>query len=411
VQRASRVNDLPSLSLEEARRAILAHVAPLPGQRIPLARALGRVVARSIKSTTPKPTFDQSTRDGYCLADIPAEFAEYPEISLPLAGEIAAGDRGADELLPGQAYRIMTGAPVPPGCSRVVPFEVCREQEGRVVLPAAELRRRERFIRRRGSDLAAGRVLVRKGQVLAPDHLLMLVENGYASVEVFRRPAVEVLCTGSELVSPGGRPGAGQKISGNGILLSALVATTGGTCSGTAAVRDQVDELVAVLGERIAARPQMIITTGGMGPGRFDLVQEVFARLGGRTIYSRLRMRPGRSTLFGLVGDIPFFGLPGPPPAVRLLFHELVAPALRRLAGMRRAVPSAVPARLQGEIRLARAGRMNLKAGVARLERGQLLVRGAGRTDAVNAILLLAANRKYFRAGDRVMVHLPAQGL
>ncbi len=389
-----------------AQRAILHQAQPLVAERIPLERALGRVAAVSLKSTTPKPSFDQSTRDGYGLADIPPDFAEYPEISLPVIGEIAAGAGDIESLQQGQAVRIMTGAPVPSGCSRVLPFEVCREQDGRVTLAASVLRSPETYIRRRGSDLPAGRVLVRQGQVILADHLLMLAENGYRAIRVVRRPRVEVVCTGSELVNPGEAVGSGQKVSGNGVLLSALVRGTGAICAGTASVADQVEQLTRVLAERIAARPQVIITTGGMGPGRFDLVEEVFAALGGQAVYRRLKMRPGKSTLFGLVEGILFFGLPGPPPAVHLLFHELVAPALRRMQGVRRPVPARMSALLQEEIRLRRAGRMNLKAAVATLEQGRLVVRATGRTEAASAIMLLPANRKVFRVGDRIPVHL-----
>ncbi len=393
-------------SLPEAQRVILAHAGPLPAERVPLERALGRVAAVSLKSTTPKPSFDQSTRDGYGLADIPPGFAGFPEMSLPVIGEIAAGAHEVGSLQQGQAVRIMTGAPVPDGCQRVVPFEVCREEDGRVTLAARELRGGQTFIRRRGSDLPAGRVLVGRGQAIRADHLLMLAENGYAGLRVVRRPRVEVVCTGSELVNPGDRVGSGQKVSGNGVLLSALVRGVGAICAGTFAVPDQVEELTRALEERIAKKPQVIITTGGMGPGRFDLVEEVFTALGGETVYRRLKMRPGKSTLFGRVRGVLFFGLPGPPPAVHLLFHELVAPALRRMQGLRRPVPERVPARLQEEIRLRRAGRMNLKAGVASLEQGRLVVRAAGRTDVVNAIMLLPANRKVFPVQDRIRVHL-----
>ncbi len=401
------MSDRESLfSLQRAQRAILARAQPLAAERIPLERALGRVAAVSLKSTMPKPSFDQSTRDGYGLADIPPDFAEYPELSLPVIGEIAAGAPEVGNLQQGQAVRIMTGAPVPTGCSRVLPFEVCREQDGRVTLAASLLRCPETYIRRRGSDLVAGRVLVRKGQAIRADHLLMLAENGYVGVRVVRRPRVEVVCTGSELVNPGARVGSGQKVSGNGVLLSALVRGTGAICAGTASVPDQVEQLTRALAERIEKGPQVIITTGGMGPGRFDLVEEVFAALGGETVYRRLKMRPGKSTLFGLVQGILFFGLPGPPPAVHLLFHELVAPALRGMQGQRRPVPERIPARLQEEVRLRRAGRMNLKAGVATFAQGRLVVRPAGRTDAANAVMLLPANRKIFRVDDRVPVHL-----
>ena len=156
----------------------------------------------------------------------------------------------------------------------------------------------------------------------------------------------------------------------------------------------------------IALEPDVIITTGGMGPGKFDLLEQVFSRLGGQVLYNRLQVRPGKSTLYGNLAGVPLFALPGPPPAVRLLFHELVAPALCKLQGMRNPLTSLVEARLLEPISAGKSNHLSLKNGVVVLKEATLFVRPAGRQDAVNVILHLAGEKTDFAAGESVPVRL-----
>lgn len=300
----------------------------------------------------------------------------------------------------------MTGAPVPETCCRVVPFELCREEKGRVVIPGHVLSSPETFIRCRGRDLPVGRVIAGKGKRLLPDHLLLLAENRRTEVEVHRRPGVAVLCTGSELVRPGQRMRQGQKISGNGVLLRALIREAGGEILRVQTVSDATAEIKTAVEEILALRPDMILTTGGMGPGKFDLLEQVFVRLGGEMLYNSLQVRPGKSTLYGKLAGIPLFGLPGPPPAVRLLFHELVAPALSRLHGVRRPLGPLVKARLLESISRGKSNHLSLKGGVALVRESTLYTRPAGRLEGMNAILHLSGSRSSFAAGATVSVRL-----
>ncbi len=396
----------PSLSLAGARKKIIACLTPLPRETVSLARGLGRVPVQSIKSTRPKPFFDQSTRDGYALGEHPLTAGN--NCLFTLIGEIAAGSTTPHTLTAGQAVRIMTGARLPVGCRRVAPFELCGEKDNRVLIPSRLLKSPQMFIRRRGQDLQANRVIAGAGKRLLPDHLLLLAENGLTNVAVHRQPGVAVLCTGSELVTPGKKIIQGQKVSGNGVLLQGLIQEAGGTCIHAATVGDSREAIAAELERLLTLGPDMIITTGGMGPGKFDLLEQIFTRLQGELIYNSLKVRPGKSTLFGLLAGIPFFGLPGPPPAVRLLFHELVAPAIYRLQGMRRPVPPTHTAQLLEPIADGKSSHLNLKGGVVTHRDGRLCVRLAGNRDAVNGVLHLRGKKHPFGVGDKVTVRLTA---
>ncbi len=397
----------PELSLRDAQHTILERITLLAPENIPLPLALGRISAVSLKSIVPKPAFDQSTRDGYAVAAVPASvLGRNDPVSFRLAGEVAAGDLDRLTVRRGEAVRIMTGAMLPAGTKRVIPCEACREEWGRVAIPATAFGEPCRFIRKRGSTLKAGRVLVPQGRSVRPDHLLSLGENNYTVLPVFRPPRVTVLCTGSELVAPGTRARRGQKISGNSLLLGGLLAECGAESFDQGTVRDQVDDIAGALTACLAAQPQLILTTGGMGPGKYDLMEQVVDRLGGIIIYRTLQVRPGRATLFALLGNVPLFALPGPPPAVRLLFHELVAPALRKMQGRRRVYPRPARALLTETVQIKKRGRLNLKGAVLSLEKGLLRARPAAATEAMNGILLLPASSRRFAKGTAVTAHL-----
>ncbi len=396
----------PSLSLTEARKTILARLTPLSPETISLEQGLGRVPVNSLTSTRPKPSFDQSTRDGYAIAQSPQ--AKSTETSFPLIAEIAAGSTDSISLAKGQAVRIMTGARIPTGTDRVVPFETCREEANHVIISARSLQSPYTFIRRRGRDLKTGRVIAGSGKILLSDHLLMLAENGYINIPVHRKPRVVILCTGSELVTPGQSLKRGQKISGNGVLLQGLLQEAGGECIQVTTVSDNIEAITEQLNRLLSLAPDLIVTTGGMGPGKFDLLEQVFSRLHGQLFYNSLKVRPGKSTMFGLLAGVAFFGLPGPPPAVRLLFHELVTVALYRLQGMRQPVPPLHKARLLEPVTGGGSRHLNLKGGVVVFNETTLCVRLAGRLDGVGAVLHLRGRKRSLAAGETVNIRLVA---
>lgn len=391
------------LSLAAAQRLIISHCPTLPPESVPLAQAAGRIAALAVKAGRAVPAFPRSSMDGFAFNSRDLKNGG-GETTLPVSGEIAAGATELPRLGRGLAIAVMTGAAIPHGADQVAPFEHCR-REGTLALIAARPRPGA-FIRAKGADLARGRVIVRAGEEIKPQRLPLLAESGAGGIPVTTRPEIALLSTGSELLNPGDNLLPGQIIGGNRFLLAALLNRAGAAVHDCGLVADDCDKISARLAEALAGPSHAVITTGGMGPGNYDLMPLVFARLGIKPLYTELAVRPGRATLFGLLGGKAAFALPGPPPAVFLLFHELVFPGIMAMQGRRLPLPPLATAVLQEELALKKTGLVNLKGAVASLNGNSLAVRPAGRIEPANAIIHLPANRKILRPGERVRVRL-----
>lgn len=394
---------MPILSLREAQQLIVSHSPVLAAETIPLQEAVNRTAAVPITAPRAVPDFARSAMDGYAVnsRDLTDDARA---LSLQITGEIAAGTTDLPKLSRKTAITIMTGGALPDGANQVVPFERCLREEDMVLVGSPPSP--GDFIRARGTDLAAGQTIVRKRMQIEAQHLPLLVESGVTEVSVLSRPELALLCTGSELLDTADTPETGQIISGNRFLLAALIKNSGASSRDFGLVVDDCDKIVAMLEEALHGPSQGVITTGGMGPGNYDLLPQAFAKLGIRPAYSALAVRPGRSTMFGLYENKPVFALPGPPPAVFLLFHELVLPALRAMQGQRRPLPPLMRATLTAPILLKKTGLLNLKGAVARLRGKTLTVRPARKNETTNAIIHLPPHRKNLSAGEDVSLRL-----
>ncbi len=393
------------MPLADAQQVIITHLQPLAGISVDLAGASGRILVRDFFSRQPKPAYSQATRDGFAIGKpVPASSGD--AFFFRLTRTLPAGSLETTRVRPGEAVRIMTGALVPQGCERVLPLEICQER-GDILAVEGSVLSSATCIREKGCDWKPGHLLASGGEPLTPDHLLILAEDGYTEVVVHRRPKVAVLCTGSELVTPGTVCRPGQKVSGNGVLLATLIRECGGHCFYKAMAVDEPEALFDVLAGLIDARPDVVITTGGMGPGQFDLLEAVVQRLQGTMLYQGLALRPGKATMFGFVRKVPLFALPGPPPAVHLLFHELVAPALRRLQGYANPLPTRVTARLQAPLTLPERGRSSSLRGSRVIVRdGRLEVFAVSKNQVINSVMYIAGGREKLAAGEPVAVDL-----
>lgn len=385
-----------SLSLQQAKKNILRHILPLPSEKISIADALHRRPSETLKALLPVPHFRQSTMDGYAVHS--ADIRERD--ILPVTGEIPAGCTDITPLPTGQAIRIMTGGAVPPGADRVIPQEHCRKSKDGIFI--TRMGKRRNNIRTRGADLKKGQVIIRKGVSLEPGHLQFLATSGYTMLPVFQQPAVAYLCTGSELVDT--HPLPGQLISGNRSLLNSLIQQAQGLPVDLGTVVDDTRIITEKI--RQAGPVQIIITTGGMGPGKYDLIREVCSEIGIKPIYRSLNVRPGRATLFGVKDSLLFFGLPGPPPAAHVLFQELVKPAILAFQGYRLQKGKTITAHLQEEITIKKRGLLNLKSAVLFLKKGMLCVRqNSTIAQPPNAVICIPANRRKIKKGELVTVH------
>ena len=361
------------LSVREALDRILAAVAPLGAERVPVADAAGRTLAEDIRSPIDHPPWDNSAMDGYAVraADVRGASRSAPVV-LEVIDSVRAGSFAKRSVGPGQAIRIMTGAPMPEGADSVVRVE---DTEARPGMPERiaifDDRDAGRNIRRRAEDLRAVSLVLEAGRVLRPGEIGVLAAVGRAEVAVRRRPRIGILSTGDELAGPEAfeHVRAGRRIAdSNSYALAAAVATAGGVPVRLGIARDDETSLRAHI--EAAAGLDALITSAGASVGEHDLVRDVLDRLGLELDFWRVRMRPGSPFSFGRFGRMLVFGLPGNPVSALVTFEVLVRPALRRMAG-RRDVHSRT-------IRVRVAEPIESKAGLAHFLRVRLEPDGAG---------------------------------
>jgi molybdopterin molybdotransferase len=352
----------------------------------------------------PQPTFDESTRDGYVIAS-GADLDESRN-GYKIIDEIPAGKPYLETLQSGTACKIMTGGCVPKGGLRVVPSEDCVEQNGTVIITERSLLRKETFIRKAGSEIAKGELLVPSGTALQGGHLALLATCGMHSVEVAARPVVGFACTGSELTATPERLGIGQKVSSNSFLIEGQIGSVGSRSVNMGIIKDTEQEFLDLFAKVSTDELDVMITTGGMGPGKYDLVERVFVEAGGEVLFNSIAMRPGKSVLFGVLGRTLFFGLPGPPYAVRTLLNELVGPALLTMQGVKGTWPKEVQAHLLHQVNVKRNDVLRLKDGVLIFSEGKCLVRFAERLEIPDCFILLPPGRTHYDEGALVEVHL-----
>ncbi|HHQ49421.1 MAG TPA: molybdopterin molybdenumtransferase MoeA, partial [Acidobacteria bacterium] len=313
------------IDVDTARAALATEAAPLPPRSLPLAEALGRRLAASPLADVDLPPADVSAMDGYA-----ARSGDLRDgTALAVAFEIPAGTV-PPPLPPGAAARIFTGAPLPEGADTVVEQERARPAGDRAVLlpPVPPWTN----VRRRGELFAAGEALARPGDRVTPQRLALLAAGGAPTVEVIPRPRVAVLTTGSELAAAGERPGPGRIRDSNGPLLDALVRSAGLAPPERDHALDERPVLRAAL-QHLLDRADLVITTGGVSVGDYDLVPAVVEELGGATIFHRVAQKPGKPVLAARLGSTWLIGLPGNPLAVVVGWRLYALPLLRALAG------------------------------------------------------------------------------
>ena len=351
---------------------ILASVSPLPDFPQPLMDALGLAVAEDVHAPIALPSFDNSSMDGYAVVrdDVLTASPEQP-VHLPVVGEIGAGRADLVALSPGTAVKIMTGAPVPRGCDAVVPYEWTDRGVAQVRItqaPAAG-----QHIRPRGDDVEEGDLLIEHGTVLGPRHLGLLASVGRATVRCRPRPRVVVISTGSELREPGSPLGHDSIYDGNSYLLAAAARTAGAIAYRVGIVPDDPRTFTDALSDQLV-RADLVVTSGGVSQGDFDVVKEALGRLG-TVWFGGVAMQPGKPQGFGTVGDddTPIFTLPGNPVSAYVSFETFVLPAIRRMMGK---LPYSRP-----------LGRARLTHGLSSPEGKQQMVRGAYDVDRGGAFV------------------------
>jgi molybdopterin molybdotransferase len=314
---------------EHARfvRSMLASLGARPSEVVPLDDALGRITASPVESPIDLPPFRNSQMDGYAVRS--GDVASAP-LTLPIAGEVAAAPGAPAPLAPRTAVRIMTGAMVPDGADAVVPVEDTEpDGDGVRILRA---RAAGEYVRDAGSDLAAGADVLPAGLRLASRHLAAAAASGLARLLVRERVRVAVVSTGSELVAPGGPLGPGEIPDANGVALAAAVRATGALVVHAARVRDDVERLRAELDAAVAGGAELVLTSGGISQGAYEVVRELLEPLGAWV--GSVAMQPGGPQATAVYRGVPVIGFPGNPVSAQLSFELFVAPTLRAIAGL-----------------------------------------------------------------------------
>lgn len=313
---------------------ILDAVTPLPVFEQRLLDCLGLPAAEDVAAPMPLPSFDNSGMDGYAVAfrDV-ADAREDAPIHLPVVGEIGAGQARLMAMSPGTAVKIMTGAPVPQGCSAVVPYEWT--DRGVAQVKVFQSPREGQHIRRAGEDVAEGDLLISAGTVVGPRHVGLLAAVGKSTLKSRARPRVVVMSTGSELREPGSPLGHDAIYDSNSWMLAAAARAAGAIAYRVGSVSDDPGAFKEALVDQLV-RADIVVTSGGVSQGDYDVVKEVLADSDlGDVWFGDLAMQPGKPQGFGIIGDddTAIFTLPGNPVSAYVSFQAFVLPAIRKMQG------------------------------------------------------------------------------
>jgi molybdopterin molybdotransferase len=387
--------------VEEALEIVLREAPALPFEEVTLEESLSRVLAEDVVSDLELPPFDRAGMDGYALRA--ADVAGAPA-ALEVIGEVRAGQWPDLTVGPGQAVRIMTGAPIPPGADSVQQVEMTQPlDEFRVtirapVAPGAN-------VAPRGSEVRVGDVVLARGRVIDPAAIAVLASAGKARVLVARRPVVALLVTGDEIVEVSATPGPAQIRNSNGPAVAAQARLAGAAVRLLGVAPDRQDAIAEALRAGIGA--DVLVVSGGVSAGDYDLVEPALLELGATFLFTKVAVKPGAPLVFGRCGATLVFGLPGNPVSAQVTFDLFVRPALLRMQGATVVSRPRLAVVLEAAVR-NRSGRKSHLPARVRSEGGRLVARplrsmGSGDLAAharANALVVIEADRLQVAAGE-----------
>ena len=377
-------------TVDEHLASVLAGLGPLAPLELTLLDAHGCVLAEDIAATFPLPPFDNSAMDGYAVRAVDvANATESTPVTLPVVGDVAAGSTTPYSVQPGLCVRIMTGAPLPPGADAVVPQEWTDEGLAQVTIrraaPAGQ------HVRAAGEDVAPGAVVLSAGTHLGATQIGLLAAVGRDRVLARPRPRVVILSTGSELVDPGQPLTPGKIPDANSALLTAAADEAGAIPFRVGIVPDDPRQLLDTLEDQLI-RADLVLTSGGVSVGAYDVVKDALGRLG-TVAFDKVAMQPGMPQGFGRIGpdETPFFGLPGNPVSAYVSFEVFVRPVVRRMLGVDPITRPTVRARLTDAVS-SPAGKRSFARGWLSVDEGKYVVRPVGGSGSHLIASLSAAN-------------------
>jgi molybdopterin molybdotransferase len=318
------------ISVEEALKRILDSISSLGLEKVSILDALGRVIGEDVYANRTIPPKDNSAMDGYALRaeDTRGASSEKPTL-LEIIEDIPAGAIPIKRIEAGQAARIMTGAPLPEGADAIIRMEDARKEEDRVALFVEA--RKGQDIRHAGEDVRVGEKVISRGEIIRPAEVGMLASLGRSFILVHQRPLVAIVTTGDELVDIDEIPTPWKIVSSNSYSLAALIRECGGIPLQIGITKDRREDLIVKL--KAAMRADLIVSSGGVSVGDYDLVKEIMQEVGNRMQFWQVAMKPGRPLAFGSLGDVPIVGLPGNPVSSMISFEQFIRPAILKMLG------------------------------------------------------------------------------
>ncbi len=401
---------LLDITIDEALEIILASANQLPADEVPITNCVGRICAEDVFSPRDMPPFSSSAVDGYgVIADDIKGADQSDPVELEVIGELTAGDEPSLKVNKTQAVSIMTGAPIPDGVDAVVMVEDTRLNGNRVqIFKAVEVGRNIRYA---GEDLEKGYPIIRKGEIITPPHAGIFASINKSRVRVSRKPSIAILATGDELRDVGETLKPGQIYNANNYTLINQAKYYGLEAVDLGIAPDKKDALQDKIMQGI--KQDILLTTGGISMGKYDLVKEVLAELGYQERFWRIMQKPGKPMSFGFLHGTPVFALPGFPVSCMICFEMYVKPLIYKMMGAKPKTELKLWATLAEDIQ-KKTERTEINRGRLWYEDGILKVKRAGphgsgvlRTLAsANCYFIMPAQESLWKKGLKVQVSL-----
>ena len=398
------------IQVDEAREIILSKIETKGVEKVSLDDALGRILAEDIIARRSNPPMDNSAMDGYAVitADIQSATPENP-VKLEVVDNVPAGVVAKVTLKNKQAIRIMTGAPIPPGADAVL-MQEDTDKNGNGILAKDKTEVGEN-IRLAGEDVKEGDVVIRKGVAITPSHIGMMAVVGRSNIYVSQRPTVAILSTGDEIVELDGNPTGPCIYNSNGYMLAAQIRSAGGIPCYLGVAKDDEKDLMEKFDW--ALKCDIVVSSGGVSVGDYDLVKATLEKLGNEMAFWKVAMKPGKPLAFGKIGEIPIFGLPGNPVSSFVSFEQFARPAIKKMMGANEILPRTVQAKLTRTIH-KKTGRLHFMSAVVSWDNGEYTVapaeeQGSGvlkSTVNANGLLVFPLEKDEIKTGERVTVQL-----
>ena len=398
------------ISVEEALGLILENIREIGFEKVDIKEALGRVLAEDVYARRNIPPWDNSAMDGYAVRvnDVEGASKENPAV-LKIIESLPAGYISESKLKPGEAIKIMTGAPMPNGADAVVMAEYTEKDGDKVRI----FKRPEKsdHIRKAGEDVKEGQLVIKKGQLIRPSEIGMLASMARSIVSVYQRPRVAILATGDELVDLDEEICGAKIINSNTYAVGAQIQECGALPILLGIARDRQDELEERL--RLGMNADIIITSGGVSVGDYDHVKDVVKGLGGDLRLWKVAIKPGKPLAFSMLNSRPMFGLPGNPVASMVTFEIFVGPAILKMMGHKKIFRPIIDATIKDDLKKKENRRHFIRASVQSDGDGYAVEttgdQGSHMMTSMtkaNGLIIFHENDTSIKAGDKVKVML-----